>query len=234
MVRVEAPAADLLPGFEAFLDSWGFEPPPPPGQDFACEIHLLGFGSRYGLVLALPPSWALALPGTGSSAWLPPLPEIPFLSGGAGGQKSGPSWAFDAFSNGETVFLTLGPPGFRKDLQASVGHDRPLPFAERRYHWPRGGIGILFDQGAFQDVMRSLAPIPVPSLQNASTQPQVVEIHLGREEDHYRLYAAWPRSPETVAGIAVPGGLRSPVRRVIGRFLGSFLDRLEAGRERGD
>ncbi|MFQ5748319.1 MAG: hypothetical protein ACE5H3_02545 [Planctomycetota bacterium] len=233
MLRIEAASADLLPGYEAFLDSWGFEPPPPPVQDFACEVHLLGIGTRYGLVLALPPSWAPALPRTPSFAPSLPCPEIPFLSGMPAGKENGAAWGFHIFSREGAVFLVLGPPGFHKDLQASVGRDRPLPFAERRYRWPRGGIGILFDQGAFQGVMRSLSPIPLPSLKNSSNQAQVVEIYLGREEDHYRLYAAWPRAPETVAGISVPGQISSPVRRMLGRFLGPFLDRLGANQDQG-
>ncbi len=233
MIRIETRSADLLPGFESFLDTWGFEPPPPRGLDFACEVHLLGFHDRYGLVLALPSSWAPALGETEAISWAPSLAGIPFLAPASAGKEKAAAWKVEEVSRGDTVFLTLGPPGFRKDLAASLGRDRPLPFAERRYRWPRGGLGILFDQRAFQGVMRSLAPVPLPTLGASSSQAQVAEIFLGREEDHYRLFAAWPRAPETVAGLSVPGQFSSPVRRMIGRFLGSFLDRLESNPGQG-
>lgn len=191
MLRFEILAADLWPAVEAAVLSHGFEPPQEPSGDWVIEIHALQIQGKLGLVFAQPPDWAFQsrdtegfdLEAMGLGAFDPQDLDLPSWIG---------SWNYFFEAGDEVFWFGFGQEGFWPEVQKALQIDRPRPFAERRYRWPRGSLAWILDQQAAQEALRQTAPIPIPFMGGSGVRQQSFQGVLAVEGDWLRFHGSGP------------------------------------------
>ena len=187
MLRVEVPGDDMRRQLRSLLDQWGYEWPEPSG-DFVVEAHLLFLRGRIGLAIFSPEDWALQRDWV--TAALPFVVAVtPFLSN----IPSEEELEAERFVSAGSVVWAAGSPGFLEDLKDELRRDRPAPFAERRWRWPRGAVGLIVDFQTLQDALRTATALPIPSLGAGGAQEWVLEAVMIEEGRDLRVHATLPR-----------------------------------------
>ncbi|TAH38128.1 MAG: hypothetical protein EYC70_05770 [Planctomycetota bacterium] len=194
VLRLELAGDVLWPRVEQRLQQWGFRVPPQPPTDLVLEVHGLSLGRAAGIVLALPAEWAPGerLLAQRVESWLAALGVEP-AAGDRGEWLDLDQESFTLHYDG-AVLHAMGQTGFRAELEAALARDRPQPFAERRWGWPRGGVGLVLDLRALEGTLRQLAPIPIPQLQGSDPSERIVEVVAAPQQGALRLHARWPSS----------------------------------------
>ncbi len=196
-VRLQLPAAVLLPAARAWIDDQGFLEAAHPAGDYVVEGHLLVLDGEFGFLIALPRDWAPP-PGDWTRSFaaafaagvqtLPPELGVPALSA-------------RILEHGNSHLWSFGSPVFQAALRESLTRRRPPPFAGRRPSWLGAGLFAHFDLRTLQQQAASRLPVRTPSfLSRASARAQIAEFLVWPEGGGLRVHARWPR-PESLVEV---------------------------------
>lgn len=201
-LRLEVASAALWPRARARLERWGLPVPAPPAVDPALELHVLLLDGEPCAVLAAPAVWLP--PGALDSA--EELAAARALPDRVLGVPVHP----ESLAAGDATVLVLGSSKAVAAVRRELAEDRPLPFAELRWRWPRGGLGLILDLDGLQTLARAASPLPLPALA-PSAGGRLVECLAAPEGGGVGIHAAWPW--DTAAGarglLGGPGGAAS-------------------------
>jgi len=201
-LRLELPAEVLWPGILARLERWGLPAPPAQEVDPALEVHFLALDGKPCLVLAVPAAWAPPEDLlSGEDGLLALIPGLDLVAG---------SWGFTTFRSQGALVLVLGAAGASATVRDDLEVDRPLPFAELRQRWPRGGLGLVVDLDGIQAVLQASSPLPLPlPAAPPRASGRLVEFLAVAEGGAIRIHGTWPGdpSPGSTSGTLLGDGL---------------------------
>lgn len=209
MLRLELPKALVWSRYAEQLDRWDTPPPPEPRTDLTVELHVLNVEGKPGILLTYPFEWVPVVPELDWESLARRVREPFSFFDAPGGESELPLEGLFV-RQGDAAQLMLGLPGFSDALARALQRDRPMPYAERRYRWPRGSLGVIVDWRSLQDLMRATLPVPVPNLGGDVSSAQRFELVVAADDGDLRLRFTWPEPPDRIGGLNL-GGLSNMI-----------------------